>query len=539
MFAFVLFAVLQQDVVADVPVYEVRPPGISLPRPFDDWVFVASSERGTTTVFFHPRAGSLSDGLWGALVITSLDVPQTAAAIADRRLETAWRPQLGASYTLLARDSFRLDGEPAVRILVGGSIARAVLEIEEFVVVRGRELVMIQFRYPRGVPRDSLAAGYRRTLEGLSFSGAAPPAPAAPESGAEAARRWQALRQSPWTMADMDAEVRFDTRAGPRAAAVRLGVVNDGTVSTGVVTFWLPALARLDSVRAGARRVVAAGTGQQRRVSLSEAQQSAERAELTTWYRWTGEAEWWMPLVQPPTDSAGTPRRGGGGRVTLRFDVPDSLAVVATGRLVAEVAAAGRRRQTWSSDDAWAPVFLPAAPAPATLRRGRLAIVLWRRGDSPLADSIVAARIADNVAGAWATLWRAFGPLDRTEVHLVATEDAATRGHAGIIALGADLFEPGVIARELARTWWGGAIRLAGEDAAAVQEAVVSWSGDRIAGRAAPHSLDAVAAAITLPRLREALRSLAAEARDGWLTAADFYAAIGPQGAAAFRATLR
>jgi hypothetical protein len=48
-----------------------------------------------------------------------------------------------------------------------------VLDVEEYLIARDKDLVVLQLRYPRGVERDSIAAGYRRVVLGLRLSGAA------------------------------------------------------------------------------------------------------------------------------------------------------------------------------------------------------------------------------------------------------------------------------------------------------------------------------------------------------------------------------
>lgn len=175
--ALALALAFQQDTsVVDVPVYESATLGVSLPRPFDDWVFSPATARGTTTVIFQPRSGSLSDQLWGALVVSSWGRAVPLGAVADRRITTTWRSMLGRSFRLLARDSVDLAGLPAIHIVMTGSIDLAALDIEEYLVARGSELIALQFRYPRGQPRDSISAGYLRSLEGLRIRspGAAP-----------------------------------------------------------------------------------------------------------------------------------------------------------------------------------------------------------------------------------------------------------------------------------------------------------------------------------------------------------------------------
>ena len=97
----------------DAPVYENATFGVSIPRPFEDWVFEPGTGRRTATVIFHPKGTPLSDQLWGALILTAYPGRATLAQVAEQRLQVAWRSQLGGSLTILARDSLtarRLSG---------------------------------------------------------------------------------------------------------------------------------------------------------------------------------------------------------------------------------------------------------------------------------------------------------------------------------------------------------------------------------------------------------------------------------------------
>ena len=213
MIALALALVLQQDAPAvDVPVYRDAAQGVAVPRPFADWLFSPATERGTTTIILHPRHGALSDELWGALVITRWDGPLVLGEVADRRLRTTWRPTLGATFRLLARDSVTLAGFPAVRVVMSGVIANAVVEIEEFLVARGPDLVVLQLRYPRGLPRDSIADGYARTLAGLRL-GIAADAPAFSRAASGS------LSPSSWTAAIERGQLVFETPQELRAVA--------------------------------------------------------------------------------------------------------------------------------------------------------------------------------------------------------------------------------------------------------------------------------------------------------------------------------
>ena len=170
------FAFQQDNAILDVPVYRSAELRVSLPRPFDDWVFSADTGGGTTTVIFQPRAATLSDQLWGALVVANFGRPLDLSAVVDRRIATTWRRTFGSSYRLVTRDALTLDGIPAVHLVMRGLIERAALDVEEYLIVRRNELVALQFRYPRGIDRDSLAAGYLRSLAGFQLTGSNRPA---------------------------------------------------------------------------------------------------------------------------------------------------------------------------------------------------------------------------------------------------------------------------------------------------------------------------------------------------------------------------
>ena len=170
MLVLALALALQQEAqVLSVPAWQDSALAVTLPRPFNDWVFSPDRSRGTVTVIFQPTSGSLSDQLWGALVLTPWEGPLRIGEVADRRVSQTWRPQLGSSFALRSRDSLQVDGFPAIRVVMSGVVSHAVLEVEEYLVARGKDLVLLQFRYPRGLPRDSIAAGYGRTLSGLSL----------------------------------------------------------------------------------------------------------------------------------------------------------------------------------------------------------------------------------------------------------------------------------------------------------------------------------------------------------------------------------
>lgn len=167
------------------PVYRNAALGLALPRPFDDWVFAPATERGTTTVIFHPRSAGLSDHLWGALIFTSWDSAPDLAALADRRVRDTWRRTFGTTFQLRGRDSLLVAGAQALRLRMGGEIEQAVVDVDEYLIASGNDLILLQFRIPRGLPRDSIEQGYQRTLNGLRLGETIPP-PEAPAAGGPA-----------------------------------------------------------------------------------------------------------------------------------------------------------------------------------------------------------------------------------------------------------------------------------------------------------------------------------------------------------------
>jgi hypothetical protein len=80
---------------------------------------------------------------------------------------------------------------------------------------------------------------------------------------------------------------------------------------------------------------------------------------------------------------------------------------------------------------------------------------------------------------------------------------------------------PGVVRRELARTWWGGYVRPDSATPVFVTDWLPQWSGwltDSASSGDTGRVRDAFERAVTLAgsaRLREALRALAAEGRGG------------------------
>ena len=486
--AAVLSAPSPQDTALDVPVYQNETFGIALPRPFDDWVFEPATSRGTTTVIFHPRDASLRDQLWGALVLTTFNRDVPLGQVADQRVLTSWQPALGTSFTLLTRDSISVLGLPAIHVVMGGSIERAALDVEEYLVARGGDLILLQFRYPRGLPRDSIAAGYQRMMEGLRIlggttTGAAERAPPPPPGAV-----LRALAGSPWQATAYDALVRYDATRGRLDVSARMVARNDGfTAQDSVVLAVLPPGA-FDSVALAANRPTAA-RGAIARLRLTSPGGPQDEVSLAAYFhvselrpavRGAGALveQTWLPLVQAPADSLGQPRRLAHPRFTLRFDLPDSLRAVAPGHLSTEVVAAGRRRMTWVLDEVtpWSVTFAIGPYRAQTRQTVRFTVRLWRATPDSLpperADSLLAL-----LARAWIVYERMFGPPRTTEIAIVESDAARASGSSGIVLVGPGLaVDPAVVLRDLARHWWGGSILAYGAGASFLLEGIPAWA---------------------------------------------------------------
>lgn len=601
-----------QDAPLDVPVFEDTAYGVALARPWRDWVFEPARSRGTTTVIFSPRLGSLRDQLWGALVLTTLGRDVDLGRIADQRVASSWQPTLGPSFQLLTRDSLALLGLPAIHVVMTGSISLAVLDVEEYLIARGTDLILLQFRYPRGLPRDSIAQGYERALRGLRIRGGAvagaepsgAPVPIAPAVQPAAALPapiegrgepwtappfaaiWQALGHSPWIASRVDAQIRFGGARVPLVVEARLDLVNDGTVPADSLPIWLPPGTMPDSVRLGLAVPLVGLRAGGTRLPLTDPVAPQGRLTVVVWYRRPALGDGatvvdpWLPDVQAAQDSLGQPRGVPVPRATLRFDLPPDYAAVAPGRLTSDLAAE-RRRMTWIADD----TEEPARPAFAigrlertTRRAGRLDLYVWAgpaTGDTP-PDSTVAL-----IALGWSFCARAFGPASAPRIDVVVGT-TRSRGLPGVLLLSrADLLDADVILREVARTWWGGAVRGAGEGGMWIDEALPAWvavaargvlEGDSVRRRlAASHemlwrarqadpplarfapqdgadlawlrakgviALETTREAAGDARFREALRTLAVERRGRGAGAADLLLLLDDSGASVLRVFL-
>jgi hypothetical protein len=500
----------QDTGTVDAQVYENSAYGVSVPRPFADWVFEPGVGRRTTTVIFHPRGSPLREELWGALVLTAFPGRASLGQVADQRVQVAWRPQLGPSFALVSRDSLVVAGFPAIHVVMSGAINLVALDAEEYVIARARDLIVLQFRYPRGLPRDSVAAGYQRVLGGLridrTLAVAAPvPAPPRPATAfADSVATSRQLPEAPWQVRAYDALVRYDTAQLRVDFMVRAELVNDGLAPADSVIVWLWPLFVLDSARTAAARLAPSTAGSVSRLRLPGTVRPQADAAVTFFYHATADsgggglppalvglapqaayvATEWLPRVQPMVDSAGQVVETVRPRFVLRFDVPESWRAITPGRLTSDVTALGRRRLTWMTDDVVAAVpAFALGPYRAVLSRSAgLVVATWRMPSDtvPSSDSMAA-----SVRAAWVFCSRAFGRLPIEEVNVVLSDLLGTRGFAGVVLVGraAGASSRDALFREVARSWWGNSVAAAGPGAGWLAEGLPAWSA--IAARGA------------------------------------------------------
>jgi hypothetical protein len=301
-------------------------------------------------------------------------------------------------------------GWPCVRLAVSGTVQHAVLEVEEFLIARDSDLVVLQLRYPRGEPRDSIAAGYRRSIQGL-----------------------------------------------------RLG-------------------------REGA-----------------------------------------IPVAAPWRASAET------GQLT--FDLPDSLSAVAPGVLTTDASSAGRRLMRWrpilgAVDTA---LFAVGRFHAETRRSGRLTIRIWRAEGVDTLTVRAGEDVLEQLASDFSTFWRDFGPIPLAELAVVETPRRETRGASGTVFLGADV-SAAVLARELSRTWWGGAVR-ADSAPVLVSEALPLLAARIATADSSPASDPRLRVLLESQqtagpaRFREAIRTLVVESRNGGAAVDRLLQVLGPNAA--------
>ncbi|HXY68413.1 MAG TPA: hypothetical protein VEH62_03125 [Gemmatimonadales bacterium] len=507
----------QDTATVDAPVYDIGAYGVSLPRPFDDWVFEPGVGPEATTVIFHPRGESLREQLWGALLLTSFRGEVPLRRIVEQRLETTWRPRLGRSFVLGEDDTLTIAGLPAMHTVVSGAIDHVALDVEEYTIARGGDLIVLQLRYPRGLPRDSIAAGYERVVAGLRIRGGGVSRPAATSLPVENVATARDMPDTPWQVTAYDALVRYDAPDARADFVVRMNLSNDGLLPEDSVAVWVwPALTmdsvRGDSLLAGVR--ASAGVWW---VRLPAAAAPQDSTTLTIYYHGSGAdpavpsrlmrlaatgafaAIDWLPRVQPALDSALQLVRASRPRLTLSFDVPDEWRAVAPGRLTSDGASLGRRHMTWRSDQVTAtvPAFALGPYRVVTRPEAGVAVSVWLTpADSPSTATIDS--LAASVRTAWVFCSRAFGRLPTSEVDVAATDVPRAQGFAGLLLLGhpasfggvrddtvvadAGLPSLGDLAHELARTWWGNSAAAAGPGSAWIVEAIPAWTALAIRG---------------------------------------------------------
>jgi hypothetical protein len=586
----------------DAPMYEDATYGVAIPRPFDDWVFEPGRGRRTATVIFHPKGASLADQLWGALVLTAYPGGASLAQVAEQRLHVAWRPQLGGSFKLLARDSLQLAGYPAVHLALSGAIGGVALRAEEYVIARRRDLIVLQFRCPEAVSFDSVAVGYRRVLDGLKVRGAPPLAESAGPLAAESLTFARALPWSPWQARSIGALVRFDSASLRADFAARIELVNDGPVPADSAGFWLWSGFALDSVRTASSTFRPASAGGLSLLTLPDAVQPQAGTAITVFYHLGAEAVAlppaqggfapdgaylafdWLPRVQPAVDSSGQVVQSARPRLTLTFDVPATWRAIAPGRLTAEAVSSGRRRATWVTGDiaVATPAFALGPYRTVTRRSDGFAVTLWlARGDQVSAATVDA--LVGAVRAGWIFCSKAFGRLPVEEINVVSTRLPETRGFLGLLLGGGLDTSRDLLVREAARSWWGNSVDAAGPGSWWVLEGFPAWTaiaargvfeGDTARQRlvrdaealwraAAPQvgdppltsivlgapsaellrskgaaALEAARRASGETAFREAILSIALEHRNGWVSIQAILDAVGPDAAAVLRTYL-
>lgn len=582
-------AVAQDPGTLDVPVYRNAAFGVALPRPFPDWVFSPGGTAQTTTVLFHPRQGSLREQLWGALVLTVFDGPVPLDAVADQRVESTWRPALGRSFAVLTRDSLQIAGFPALHLVMSGAVNRLAVDVEEYFVARGNDLVILQFRYPRGLPRDSVAAGYQHAFDGLEIrrddEAAAPMAAVTPSAEVESASvavsdiaaehdgraENQRLATSPWRPRAYEAVVRFDPEGERADFSVRIEVVNDDVRARDSLAFAVRWPFRLDWARSATGLPLAIGDPSAPTVRLAQPVAPQAATAITVAFHVTSalaaEApdiksalaisgagvlclDDWLPRVAAWTDSAGRALAPLAARLTIRFDVPEDFRAISAGRLAAEYTAGDRRRVTWLTENK-----MPSVPAFVVGRLRRIAMratpMLTIRVWAPESDSALVTAttgvLVGTVQDAWEFYGRAFGRLTSEDVDVALADVPEVR------AAGATLFlSPAAPADSVrlavARLWWGETVHLSGAGAQWLTDALSAWSvlqlraateGDSVRqrlvraaeSRSEPAmALEAARRAVGDARFRTAVRTFFLEHRRTPATSAGFLALLGAEG---------
>jgi len=522
MLGFVLVALVglpapQDTTTVDAPVYTNEAYGVSLPRPFDDWVFEPATDRQTTTVIFLPRDAAASTQLLGALGLTHFDRPVALARVANQRIESTWQRRLGPTFEVLVRDSLTVAGLPAVRVLMSGAMDHVALDVEEYMIARDSDLVLLQFRYPRGLPRDSIAEGYRRVIGGLKIRGSPPVEQALPPAFAESVAMAGVVPAGPWVVAAYEAVVRYDTQAVRADIAVKVDLVNTGTAPADSVALWIWPAFTLDSVRGLSGALALRRRGSVSWVHMAGAVDPQEGASLTVFYQVARGARpypspllglsasgayfatGWLPRVEPAVDSAGQPLRQSRPAVTLSFDLPEGWSAVAQGHLSSNATSPGRRRMTWRTGDV-VPALSVFALGPYRViarRDSGVAVSVWLTPDDSLSSAAIDS-LAGLVRSAWAFCGRAFGRLPLDEINVAVTDLPDVRGFVGTLLIPHPT-QPGsasadsesapvrlptftAVARELARSWWGGSVAAEGPASAWILESFPAWTADAAMG---------------------------------------------------------
>ena len=573
-------AVPQDPGTLDVPVYRNAAFGVALPRPFPDWVFSPGGTAQTTTVLFHPRQGSLREQLWGALVLTAFDGPVPLDAVADQRLQSTWEPALGRSFAVLTRDSLRIAGFPALHLVMSGAVNRLAVDVEEYFIARGNDLVILQFRYPRGLPRDSIAAGYQHAFDGLEIRRTGPmPTPAAVAVPATEAERdghtesWR-LAGSPWRPRAYEALVRFDPERARADFSVRIEVVNDDVRPRDLLALAVRRPFRLDGARTATGQPLTIGDPAAPTVRLPQPVDPQAATAITVAFHLTSALATaaadtaatlaisgagvrcladWLPRVAAWTDSAGRVLAQPAARITVRFDLPEDFTAISAGRLAADFTAGDRRRVTWLAED-----NAPSVPAFVVGRLRRVAMrtapVLTIRVWAPEPDSARAAAMAGVLVGtvrdAWAFYSGAFGRLTREDVDVALSDVSEARAASATLFL-SPAAPADSVRVAVARMWWGETVHFAGSGARWLADALSAWSafqlraaaeGDSVrqrlvraaeSGREPIAALEAARRAIGSARFRTAVRAFFLEHRRTPATPADFLVLLGVEGSTA------
>jgi hypothetical protein len=579
-------AVPQDTGTLDVPVYRNAAFGVALPRPFPDWVFSPGGTAQTITVLFHPLQGSLREQLWGALVLTAFDGPVPLDAVADQRLQSTWQPALGRSFAVLARDSLQVAGFPALHLVMSGAVNRLAVDVEEYFIARGNDLVILQFRYPRGLPRDSIAAGYQRAFDGLEIqlpgptsgpafvatpAGEAVPATEVPRDERAENRR---LAGSPWRPRAYEARVRFDPESARVDFSVRIEVVNDDVRPRDSLALVVRAPFRLDGARSATGQPLAIRDPAAPTIRLPQPVAPQAATAITVAFHLTSALVAaaadaaaapavsgagvrcltdWLPRVAAWADSAGRALAPLAARLTIRFDLPEAFTAISAGRLAADFTAGDRRRVTWLTEN-----NAPSVPAFVVGRLRRVAmrttpgptIRVWAPDSDSARATATAGALVGTVQDAWEFYSRAFGRLTIEDVDVALADGPEARAAGATLFL--SLAAPADSVRiAVARMWWGETVRLVGSGAQWLAGALSAWSvlqlraateGDSVRQRLVRSAesrpepvaaLEATKRAVGDARFRTAVRAFFLEHRRTPATSADFLALLGVEGSSA------